>query len=480
MNRVEHRKARIGIFGIGLAAYWPQFDGLREKLAGFQATIEERMRGFGCEIVSAGMVAAAFKAQAAGDMFCEKNVALIFCYTATYATSSQVLLAVQRPNRPVVVLNIQSVPAIDYENVDTGGWLANCSACCVPEISCAFSRACIRFNVVSGMLENDDRMWTEIREWIEAASVLRNLQYGRTGFLGHTYPGMLDMYSDFTQHHAQLGTHIEILEMCDLCQRCQEVTDDEIGKKLAQVQDMFEISEDSPSDPMAKRPTEVELNHSCRVACALDKLVEDFALDAMTYYYRGVDGNEYEQILAGAIMGNTMLTARGIPCAGEGDLKTCMAMYIMECLDAGGSYTEFYAMDFNDNFVLMGHDGPAHAAISDSRPILRALGLYHGKRGRGVSVEMKVKTGPITILGMTQTADGRLKFVAAEGESIPGPIMRIGNTNSRLQFSLDPATFMTRWCEFGPTHHVALGVDHQLSRIRKLARLLDFELNVIE
>jgi L-arabinose isomerase len=204
----------------------------------------------------------------------------------------------------------------------------------------------------------------------------------------------------------------------------------------------------------------------------LDKLVETFSLTGLTYYYRGLDGNEYERLGAGMILGNSLLTARGIPASGEGDLKTCLAMKIMDALGAGGSYTEFYAMDFVDHFVLMGHDGPGHIAISDEKPILRGLGLYHGKRGRGISVEFKVRQGPITILGMTQTADGNLKMVAAEGESIPGPILRIGNTNSRLKFPLGPAEFINRWCQEGPTHHCALGVGHQLNLLRSVSKLL--------
>ncbi len=90
-----------------------------------------------------------------------------------------------------------------------------------------------------------------------------------------------------------------------------------------------------------------------------------------------------------------------------------------------------------------------------------------------------MKTGPITILGMTQTAEGQLKLLAAEGESMPGPILEIGNTNSRLRFSLDPAEFVNRWCAEGPTHHCALGIGHQLNRIRKLAGLLRLPLAVI-
>jgi L-arabinose isomerase len=143
----------------------------------------------------------------------------------------------------------------------------------------------------------------------------------------------------------------------------------------------------------------------------------------------------------------------------------------MDRLGAGGSFTEFYAMDFNENFVLMGHDGPAHLAIGGRKPVLRGLGLYHGKRGSGVSVEFHVKTGPVTLLGVTQTAEGSLKMLTAEGQSIPGPILKIGNTNSRLQFPLGPAEFVNRWCEQGPTHHCALGIGHVKGCIAKVAEL---------
>jgi L-arabinose isomerase len=207
--------------------------------------------------------------------------------------------------------------------------------------------------------------------------------------------------------------------------------------------------------------------------------VSDFALNGLTYYYRGLNGNRSEELGASLIVGNSLLTARGVPASGEGDLKTCIAMLIMDRLGAGGSYTEFYAMDFEQDFLLMGHDGPGHIKISDDKPLLRGLGMYHGKRGYGISVEFKVKTGPVTILGMTQTADGRLKMLAAEAESIPGATLQIGNTNSRLKFGLDPAAFMSRWAEEGPTHHCALGVDRQINKLKKLSRLLDIPLVVV-
>ena len=483
---MENVKAKIGIFGIGLAAYWPQFDGLKERLEGYQQQIEVRLRDMGADVASAGLVDNAPAAQEAGDFFARENVDLVICYVGTYATSSQVRPAVQRRKAPVLILNLQPSPSMDYPNTDTGEWLANCCACCVPEISNAFARSRIQFNVVSGILNPAEghanqyfvRAWREIEEWVHAANVMRELAYSRIGFLGHTYPGMLDMYSDFTMHHAQLGAHIEVLEMDDLEARVSAVQPEEIDAKIVEIRGAFEEAKPG-RDKISQPVTEESLRWSAQVACGLDRLAKDFDLNGLTYYYRGWNGNRFEEIGAGLIVGNSLLTARGIPTAGEGDLKTCIAMLIMDRLKAGGSYTEFYAMDFNEDFILMGHDGPGHVAISDSKPLLRGLGLFHGKRGYGISVEFKVKTGPITILTMTQTVDGRLKMLAAEGETIPGPTMQIGNTNSRLKFGLDPATFMNRWAEEGPTHHCALGVGHQLAKIKKLARLLDIELVII-
>lgn len=479
-------QATVGVFGIGLAAYWPQFEGLRERLEGYQQQVEARLQSLGSRVISAGLVDTASAAQSAGELFVRRDVDLIVCYVGTYATSAQVLPAVQRGHAPVLVLNLQPTPALDYPNTDTGEWLANCAACCVPEISNAFARSRIPFNVVTGLLSPADgpagryfdRAWAEIGEWVVAAGIVRELRHARIGFLGHTYAGMLDMYSDFTMHHAQLGVHVEVLEMDDLHARVAQTTEAEIGAKFAEIQSVFETARPG-RDTISQPFTEDALRWTARVACGLDRLVADFDLSGLAYYYRGLGGNANEELSASVIVGNSLLTARGIPASGEGDLKNCIAMLIMDRLGAGGSYTEFYALDFNEGFILMGHDGPGHLAIADGKPVLRGLGLYHGKRGYGISVEFNVVTGPITILALTQTADGRLKLLAAEGESIPGPRLEIGNTNSRLKFSLDPAEFMNRWTQQGPTHHCALGIGHQLSTIRKLARFLELELAVI-
>jgi L-arabinose isomerase len=470
---------RVGVFGVGLAAYWPQFEGLRERLEGYQRGIEARLETMGAEVVSAGLVDTAQAARDAGATLAAARVDLVMLYTATYATSSQVVPVVQAAGVPVVVLNLQPTRTVDYEEMTTGEWLANCSACCVPEIAGAFTRARIAYRTVTGTLLDGDPAWEVLREWLDAMYAVHALRTARIGFLGHTYPGMLDMYSDFTQVQAQTGAHVEILEIDDLVERVESADSAAIERKGAEIRDTFDLA-DAGIDPIAGEITPAIFEWSARVAVGLDRLVEDFELDGLTYYYRGVGGNAAERVTAGLIVGNSLLTARGVPAAGEGDLKTNIGMLLLDRLGAGGSYTEFYALDFDEEFILMGHDGPGHLAIAEGRPVARALKLYHGKSGTGLSIEMNVRLGPVTILGVTQTADGRLKLIAAEGESIAGPTFRIGNTNSRVRFSSGPTAFFDAWCAEGPTHHVALGVGSQLGRVRKVADLLGLELAVVE
>jgi L-arabinose isomerase len=465
-------RARVGVFGIGLEAYWDQFEGLHERCVGYQRRVEERIGELGGDVVSAGLVDTAQGARAAGELFASSQVDLVLCHAVTYATSSQVLPALQAAKVPVVLLGLQPTKTLDYEHTGTGDWLANCASCCVPEIAGACTRARIPYDVVAGTIDDDERAWAKIAAWVRAAAVARDLRNARIGFLGHTYAGMLDMYTDFTAVHAQLGAHVEVLEIDDLGARVAAATDREVAAKREEITAMFDVADPS-SDPIAAPIEEEQLDWSARVAVGLDRLVADFGLDAFTYYYRGLGGNEAERLGAGVIVGNSLLTARGIPTAGEGDLKTNLAQIVLDRLGAGGSYTEWYALDFAEGFQMMGHDGPAHVAIAEGRPTLRALKVFHGKRGAGLSVETKVRYGPVTIVGCTQTAEGRLKLIAAEGESVPGATFRIGNTNSRLEFDLPPAEFFERWCAEGPTHHVALGVGHRLDEVRKVARLLD-------
>jgi L-arabinose isomerase len=466
---------KAGIFSIGLDTYWAQFEGLLDNLNGYHAQIRVRIAGMGVEVVDAGMVDNPGKAGGAADLFKKEDVEVIFLFISTYALSSTVLPVVQKAKVPVVMLNLQPVAQLDYEKFNalgdrgkmTGVWLEHCQSCSVPELACVFNRCGIDYHVVTGYLQ-DAAAWQEIQDWVDAAKVVAGMRENRVGVLGHYYCGMLDVYSDLTQQSSVFGNHFELLEMCDLFEFRQAVTDDEVEMKIAEFNEKFEVSSECEY---------AEIQRAAKTAVALDKLIEKHSLGSMAYYYEGQ--GEYENIVTSVIAGNTLLTGRHIPVAGECEVKNVQAMKIMDLFGAGGSFSEFYLSDFVDDVVYLGHDGPAHFAIAEGRVGLMPLLVYHGKPGKGLSIQMTVKHGPVTILSVVQRRDGAVFLQVAEGESVPGPVLQIGNTNSRYKFSIGAKGFMNDWSNGGPAHHCAIGVGHIGDKIEKLGALLGIEVNRI-
>ena len=465
------RNVRVGLFGIGLDAYWPQFEGLKPRLEGYVQLVAERLRRPGVDVVDLGLIDTPPKALDAGHRFRAEDVDLIFLYVTTYALSATVLPVVQRARVPVVVLNLQPAAAIDYARVNamrdrtamTGEWLAHCSACSVPEIASVFRRAHIDFHQVTGMLHDDEACWGEIDDWVAAARTVHVLSHNRLGLMGHYYGGMLDIYTDLTRHCATFGGHIEILEVEELASLRRDLPPAAITAQVAAFREAFDIQPDCAAD---------EIERAARTSVALDRLVARHDLGSLAYYHKGTGVEENEDVMSSIILGTSLLTSRGVPIAGEYEVKNVQAMKVLDTLGAGGSFTEYYAMDFTDDVVLMGHDGPGHMAIANGRTKVRPLGVYHGKVGRGLSVEMSVRHGPVTLLSVVETGAGELGLLMAQGESVDGPILEIGNTNSRYRFAVGARAFVNAWNGHGPAHHCAVGVGHVAGTLEKIAALL--------
>ena len=479
IERKKKRTARIGIFAVAHATYWDQFPGLESNIMGYHKDFCKMVEKQDVEVVDFGMVDSSEKAYDALDRIQAAKVDVLFCNMVTYATSSVFAPIIREANAPMVLVALQPRKGLDYSQANTFMQLENDNICSVPE----FTGVAIRIgkkvsDVIIGTLYDDAEAEKEVARWCDIAKVLHDLHGARIGLMGHVLEAMYDMHADPTAVSKAFGIHVPLLEIEDVVRLYDTVTEEEITAKEKLILEEF----DTPvpvSDPVTMKLTDADLRQAAHSAVALDKLVEKYNLTGLAYYYEGSPDTIQRKVATSFIVGNSILNAQGVPMCGEFDIKTCIAMLIMDRLDIGGSFAEFHPFDFNEDFILVGHDGPHHIKIANGKPVLRSLTKYHGKPGQGASVEFKIKEGPITMLGITQNTEGGFKFIIGEGYSKEGPIPPTGNTNTRGFFEPTTKEFIKKWVMEGPTHHYALGIGHHAETIQKIGEILGIETVIV-
>jgi len=482
-SKIVRRKqtiAKIGVFGVGYYKYWDQFEGLLDALKAKQDIFLAKLKKHEVEVIDFGIVDNVKSAYDLVPVLKAANLDLIFCDMLTYATSSTFGTIIRSIDVPIVMVALQPDKALDYANASTYMQLYNDDICSLPE----FAGVAVRMGkkvpeMIIGTLHDDPQSEVEIEEYCRIARVLHDVKTVRIGHIGHPIEAMLDMHTDATMVTAHFGAHIIQCEAHEIVSHYEKVSDNEIKAAKERILDFFDTP-DPVSDPISEKLKDEDLATAAQVTIALEKFVDEKQLDGLAYYYEAEDNSTTRLVMSNLTVGNSLLTGSGFPMCGESDIKTCMAMMIMDRLDIGGSFAEFHPVDFKDDFVLVGHDGPHNIAIAEGRPVLRSLKKYHGKPGFGAGVEFKIKEGPITILSISSTFEGKFKFVIAEGESVKGPIPATGNTNTRGFFKDNVRVFIRRWTMEGPTHHFALGIGHHAGTIQKIANYLNIESVIID
>ena len=480
IERKKERYARIGVFAVAHGTYWAQFEGLYDNIMKYHSDFIASLKKNGVEVVDFGMMDSSEKAYAAVSEMQGAGLDLVMCNMVTYATSSVFAPIIRELNVPMILIALQPRSRLDYSKASTFMQLENDNICSVPEFICVANRLGRKiYDVVIGTLYDDKEAEAEVAAWCDIAKVLHDLKGARIGLMGHTMEAMYDMHADPTAVSAAFGLHVPLLEIDDAVEVYKTVTEEEILKKIELIDNEFDMPEPK-SDPITTKLTYEDKYQAAKTAVALDKLIEKYNLTGLAYYYEGLEGTIQREVATTFTVGNSILNAQGIPMCGEFDVKTCIAMLIMDRLDIGGSFAEFHPFDFEEDFILVGHDGPHHLRIANGKPILRSLKKYHGKPGRGAGVEFKLKEGPITMLGITQTYNGKMKFVIGEGYSKEGPIPPTGNTNTRGFFEPTTKEFVKKWVMEGPTHHYALGIGHHAKTIKKIADVLGIESVIVK
>ena len=464
--------AKLGIFAIGLEAYWPQFTGMKETLLTHHRRLIDKFQPR--DMVSFGLVDSPQRAQEAGAFFKAADVDLVFCHLTTYA-SSEALLPVARAlgDVTIVLLNVQSVPALDMDNVTTiDEWLgAGCTCAGLPEMTAVLRRSNHPFAVVTGYLSGDDVLDREIGQWCATADAVQRLKSGNIGMLGRPYPGMMDLNVDETRIFSVFGSYVKHLNWEEIAARIAAgFPSAHIEQAANRVKDVFNLPADLD---------EQHLTSMIEVLLATEALVRDHQLIALANHFEVQPGGYMNQIISASNPVFSLLMQRGIACPVEADIKTAIAILLMKSLAGSGMLAELYSMDFHQDLCIIGHSGAGDPDIADQKSLLRMSPVFHGKPGSGFLTQFTPACGPITLASITQEPGGGYALVVAEGEIVAGKTLQLGDTNGLFRHRAGLRAFVNNWSSYGPTHHTAMGRGHHAQAFHKLGQLLSIPVHEV-
>jgi len=456
-------RPRIGLLPTGHLIYWSQFPGLKEMALGMYEEARRRLGEIG-DVITPGLVDTEEKAFEAGEFFKTEGVDLLLVFPLGYTTGIVVLPCVRQLDVPIRILNAHKDSSYDYKTADTTAYLYHEGPCCVPEYAAGLANMGRRFRIRTGHF-GQQRFWDEVRADCVGASAARAFSSMNVGLIGTTYTGMVDMPVDEHRLLRATGRLLVRPEVEDIQEAYHRVTEDQLRDMYRQFHEMYDVDD---------TVTEEHMEFSAKLAVAYEEVILKHDIYAFGYYWWGRE-ELITQLRSQSGLAVSRLAAMGRPGVTEGDVKTAMAMKILDLLGAGGMFVEFFAIDFDEDILLVGHDGPANINMSQGRPKLQHLKVHHGKTGHGLGIDFDVPKGPVTLLNLSQfDAADTFKLIYSIGEVVPGDILNIGNPNCRIKVTKPIHEFFEDWCRQAPTHHIALGMGDHSEEIKTFAEAMNF------
>lgn len=456
-------RAKIGLLPTGHHYYWEQYPRLKQMGMGMYAKLRALLESF-ADIVAPELVDTPEKSRAAGVLFAREDVDMVLVFPFGYTPSMDMLPALQAIDVPIRILNAHEDRSYDYAAADTTDYLHHEGVCCVPELAGSLVNAGRKFKVRTGPFD-EARLQHELQADCAGVAAARALRQMNIGLIGQVYPGMSDMPIDETRLLRATGHMLVRPEIEEIANAFHQVTDDQLEEMFTQFHTMYEVD---------RTVTREHMRFAAQAAVAYDTIIHKYDIAAFGYYWWGED-ELITQLRAQSGLAVSRLAALGRPGVTEGDVKTAMAMKILDLLGGGGMFVEFFAMDFEENSILMGHDGPSNISVAQGSPRLMHLDTHHGKSGHGLGIDFDMPEGPVTLLNLTQfNAGDTFKLIYAIGEIIPGTILQIGNPNARVQMQRPLHEFIDAWCQQGPSHHIALGLGDHTEALEAFAEAMRF------
>lgn len=470
---IEERKKikpnpKIGLLPTGHFYYWPQFPNLKEMgmkmYRKLLSLLNER-----ADIVAPDLVDTFEKGEEAARLFKAEDVDMILIFPLGYTTSMQIVPVARELNVPIRILNAHEDSSYDYTKADTAIYLHHEGVCCIPEYAGALVNLGRKFRVRTGFF-GQPRLWEELEADFRGAAAAKFFKSMNIGLIGEVYTHMSDMPIDEHRLLRATGKLLKRPEVEEIEEAFHRVTEEQLEDMYRQFRTLYEVD---------KTVTNEHMRFSAQLAVAYDEVIRKHDIFAFGYYWWG-EKEHITQLRAQSNLAVSRLAALGRPGVTEGDVKSAMAVKLMDLLGAGGMFVEFFSMNFDEEFILMGHDGPSNINMAEGRPRLQHLKVHHGKSGHGLGIDFDICEGPVTLLNLTQfNAGDTFKLVYSIGEIIPGPILGIGNPNCRVRVSRPIHEFMDAWCQQGPSHHIAIGYGDRSRELEIFADALNFHIECV-